>query len=147
MFIFEYQTQTVMKKLFLSILVIFSVFSFSYGNDTSKELEKLVKQQSIISEQIFETYLFKDTEDWKEVLEKKVVLFETNQKLLLEISKKEYLILENLIEENISLWDTFETLLNNETEKYDEKVFELSSEILLSHEQIISVATNGVYLN
>ena len=136
-----------MKKLFLSILVIFSVFSFSYGNDTSKELEKLVKQQSIISEQIFETYLFKDTEDWKEVLEKKVVLFETNQKLLLEISKKEYLILENLIEENISLWDTFETLLNNETEKYDEKVFELSSEILLSHEQIISVATNGVYIN
>lgn len=147
MFIFEYQTQTVMKKLFLSILVIFSVFSFSYGNDTSKELEKLVKQQSIISEQIFETYLFKDTEDWKEVLEKKVVLFETNQKLLLEISKKEYLILENLIEENISLWDTFETLLNNETEKYDEKVFELSSEILLSHEQIISVATNGIYIN
>lgn len=136
-----------MKKLFLSILVIFSVFSFSYGNDTSKELEKLVKQQSIISEQIFETYLFKDTEDWKEVLEKKVVLFETNQKILLEISKKEYLILENLIEENISLWDTFEALLNNETEKYDEKVFELSSEILLSHEQIISVATNGVYIN
>lgn len=136
-----------MKKLFLSILVIFSVFSFSYGNDTSKELEKLVKQQSIISEQIFETYLFKDTEDWKEVLKKKVVLFETNQKLLLEISKKEYFTLKHLIEENISLWDTFEALLNNETEKYDEKVFALSSEILLSNEKIINVATNGVYIN
>lgn len=147
MFIFEYQTQTVMKKLFLSILVIFSVFSFSYGNDTSKELEKLVKQQSIISEQIFETYLFKDTEDWKEVLKKKVVLFETNQKLLLEISKKEYFTLKHLIEENISLWDTFEALLNTETEKYDEKVFALSSEILLSNEKIINVATNGVYIN
>lgn len=147
MFIFEYQTQTVMKKLFLSILVIFSVFSFSYGNDTSKELEKLVKQQSIISEQIFETYLFKDTEDWKEVLKKKVVLFETNQKLLLEISKKEYFTLKHLIEENINLWDTFEALLNTETEKYDEKVFALSSEILLSNEKIINVATNGVYIN
>lgn len=140
-----------MKKILLSVLVTLCSFCFSYANDSSKELESLVKQQSIISELIFETYLFKDTEDWKEIFEKKVTLFKANQKAILEITKKEYFTLNSLIEENINLWNTFESLLNknsdDESVKFDEKLFDLSSEILLSNEQIINVATHGVYIN
>lgn len=135
-----------MKNIITIITLFISTLSFANINNNANDLEHLVKEQSIISELIFETFLFKDSADWKEIVTKNKLQFELNQKALLEISKKDYVVLNALLQENVTLWEEFEKHLEfDEQEEVEAALFELSKKILLSNEKIVAVATKGIY--
>lgn len=136
-----------MKNIITIFVLLTCTFSFANVNNNVKDLEHLVKEQSIISELIFETFLFKDSDNWKEIVIEKREQFELNQKMLLEISKDDYVVLNTLLQANASLWEKFEKYLELEKqEEFEEALFELSRKILLSNEEIVSVATKGVFI-
>lgn len=136
-----------MKNIITIFVLLTCTFSFANVNNNVKDLEHLVKEQSIISELIFETFLFKDSDNWKEIVIEKREQFELNQKMLLEISKDDYVVLNTLLQANASLWEKFEKYLELEKqEEFEEALFELSRKILLSNEEIVSVATKGVFV-
>jgi len=140
-----------MKKI--TLLFFITLSSLFYANETENaeniDIIKIAKSQSNISENILEKYLFQETLDLSDEMEKEKVLFQQNLNLLVEYSKNHNNKLQKeVIEKGLNTWSKFKNITEQPiSDENIEKIIQLSADLLIINEEFSIVSEKIIIKN
>jgi len=130
-----------MKKI--TLLFFITISSLFYANETENiDIIKVAKSQGNISESILEKYLFQETLDLCDEMEKEKVLFQKNLNLLVEYSKNHNnKPQKEVINKSVNIWSEFKSITEQPiSETNIIKIIQLSADLLIVNEEFSIVS-------
>jgi len=128
-----------MKKI--SLLFFITLSSLFYANEMdntgSIDIIKIAKSQSTISESILEKYLFQESIDLSEEMEKEKILFQQNLDLLIEHISKQNSNIQLIINKELNTWSEFKKITEQPiSESNIKRIIQLSADLIIINEEV-----------